>query len=732
MHGKGTKAALIVLYVAALALFYYKYVPIVRPFQMALLPVLVGVAALTWRNFAAGTLGFLFLFPLINNLPYFFGIAEPIPHAPTALVLFLAYFLGVMFSGRSLASEAQSGRKLECALHLFLALVVVSGVVGFLRFANFWPFSGYPIYELTTNRFGVRSGGAIMSIVFSLLNYASGIAFFLIARGLLRKKDFLRKALVMLGASSLIALAFGLFQKFGHITFGNNPTSIRLHLINGTFKDALSFGTYLSLAVPLFLGVALTYKERLSRILAAIIVLGSLFTILFTGSKSGLGGLAIALAAFLGLALSRGSERAGGRRPGRAGPRVSAGAKILIGVVIAGAVAGVFLAKAGGLSSLKKTPMYQRLLNSRNMLNWRVESLWKPALRMMADYPLAGVGIGSFIIEVANYSDLYQRPPDSIKTGDYYVTPESAENYILQVVSELGAAGLLVWGWILVLILRQIRSGHRAVRRTAWKYLYWGALCALISFAVNAQTHTFIGSYEIKYTAWLLVGLIFAVPIVAEKAGREENKGKTAEDEGAAGAIAVGQAEAENTLSKSASAGRGAAESRHPGGEGWKKALLPALVLLFGVVHLWNSTHSLSLAARTKKFDLDRSFGLGRIEKGDGGREFRWIGRAAGISVTIGKPALVIPIHASHPDISKKPITVSFELIKDFFKTKKMLKEVRLTDQNWTDIELPVGTKIGNDALILIKVDRTWNPLKTTGVPDPRDLGIAVGKIEFK
>lgn len=75
------------------------------------------------------------------------------------------------------------------------------------------------------------------------------------------------------------------------------------------------------------------------------------------------------------------------------------------------------------------------------------ERLWEPALRMAADYPLTGVGLGAYIIEVSNYSAYF----DKDRT-----TPESSENDLLQVASELGAAGLIVAAWAALVLLREI------------------------------------------------------------------------------------------------------------------------------------------------------------------------------------------------------------------------------------------------------------------------------------
>jgi len=87
------------IYAAAFYFFYLRYVPLISGFQAALLPFLFLAFLLTAFDKDKGLLFFIFAFPLINNLPYFFGIFPHIPHAPAALVLFLAFFLGWMVNG---------------------------------------------------------------------------------------------------------------------------------------------------------------------------------------------------------------------------------------------------------------------------------------------------------------------------------------------------------------------------------------------------------------------------------------------------------------------------------------------------------------------------------------------------------------------------------------------------------------------------------------------------------
>ena len=102
------------------------------------------------------------------------------------------------------------------------------------------------------------------------------------------------------------------------------------------------------------------------------------------------------------------------------------------------------------------------------------------------------------------------------------------------------------------------------------------------------------------------------------------------------------------------------------------------------------------------------------------------------MTIKIEKPVIEIPLLASHPDIRKNPVKVKIFIIKDFFKKKKLLGEIILTESIWKTYKYSIPEEVGQEVILLIKVSRTWNPLKTLGTPDPRNLGVARGKIEFK
>lgn len=302
---------------------------------------------------------------------------------------------------------------------------------------------------------------------------------------------------------------------------------------------------------------------------------------------------------------------------------------------------------------------------------------------MMKDYPFSGVGIGAYIIELPNYGKIYK--------GRYRKWVDSAENYFLQAGSEFGVLGLFFSLWIFWEIFKQIKRSIGAHRfHGRWKYIQIGISCGIISLFLNFFVHTYIGSYEIKYTFWLLVALIFSLNRIEKEPEERKHFSKKA------------------------------------------KTLIILLMAFYGGVHLWNSAHSLSLKSQTEKLDLQQNFGLYKKEITEDGREFRWIKSYGGMTIKIKKPIIQIPLLASHPDIRRNPVKVKIWLIKEFFKQKKLLDEISIKEPHWKTYEYHIPEEFHKQLILLVKVSRTWNPLKTLGTPDPRNLGVALGKIRFK
>ena len=436
-----------ILYVFPLFFFYMKYVPLVKGFQMVLLPFLLLVLATAALSLSRGIVLFVFLLPLINGLPYFFGISEHTPHAPTALVLFLFFLWGWQINRATRGTQESFKTPIHRPLFFFAAAVIVSGILAFLKFSNFFPFLSDSIYELKTNVIGVSAGGALMSVLFSSLNYLTGFLFFLIVFSALKNDGLMNQILFALLSGFGLGVLFGFCQSFFDPGLGNTDFWVQMEQINATFKDPNAFGLFLAAVFPLTLAAGLASK-RFKQILA--FALAGLILVIFpqVGMRSGFLALIIAFVLFVVLAVSLYRERL----------------KSLFKKRIAWAGFGliVVVLVTVGYWGMRNTRLFDKLRNYSKplgavkdlaLLSPERYFLWNEALEMMKDSPISGVGIGSYIIELPNYYTLDPTKREDLPPG--YRRIDSAENYFLHVGAETGLVALkevsffqlaVIWG----------------------------------------------------------------------------------------------------------------------------------------------------------------------------------------------------------------------------------------------------------------------------------------------
>lgn len=491
-------AASTIVFSVLLYIFYLRYVPLLKGYQICLMPILIFTLIITALKIQWGMIFFIFLFPLINILPYLFGIYEHIPHAPSALVLFLFFFLGWMLNQAWSDTYKKCSHQIFKPMFFFSVLVILSGIITFLRYSNFFPFLSSDIYELITNVDGVSSGGAIMSTVFFGLNYLSGFAFFYITYQTIDSMKFIQKIIFTLCLSTFISLVFGYYQYLKDIKIGNTLRNVSQGLINGTFKDAISFGTYLSMVSFLFLGFFMQSK-KFSRYISILVVLLSGFMIFFVGARGGLLGFYVSFFVFVILI---GIKMYSRQKKSSFSAKTLKLAIISLSAILVILVLVVVLLRINN-SEVKTWVRIDNFLKKDIHNFWATPrgQSWQAAIHMIKDYPLSGVGLGGFIIEVSNYAAIH-----NLSIPNY----QSCENYLLQVSSELGLFGLFLVFWIFWEIFKQIRKNYLKFSGGDKNiFLFTGAVGGIVSYLINIQAHTYIGSYEIKYTFWLMIALIF-------------------------------------------------------------------------------------------------------------------------------------------------------------------------------------------------------------------------------
>jgi O-antigen ligase len=662
--------------------FYLKYVPLVKGFQTVLLPILALVVVTTALKLRSGIVLFVFLFPLVNGLPYFFGIGEHTPHAPVALVLFLSFLWGWLINTSIHGPQPREKNPLRRPLLFFAVAVLVSAAAAFLKFSNFFPFLSDSIYELQTNVSGVGAGGALMSVLFSSLNYLTGFVFFLIIFPALKNGRTASKILLALLSSTSLAVLFGLFQNFFDPSFGNTDFWVKMEQVNATFKDPNSFGLFLAALLPLALATGLSTKG-LRRILT--FGLAGLILVIFpqVGMRSGFLAMVVSLFIFAALVISTSRAKLAEQLKRK---RVWVWAGLCVIVLTAAGIWGLRHTRL-----LDKIRNYsQPVLSMKGLIHLSPERyfLWKEAIEMMKDYPISGVGIGSYIIDLPNYYTLNPQKDEAVLAG--YKRNDSAENYFVHVGAEMGLIGILFAGWLFLAIAVRMIRAVRNKRGMPSRIYTFGIFAGMIAYFINLFFHSFIGSFEVKYLFWLGVAALF------QTGGSEGEKEKK---------IRSG-----------------------------KTVLYCGLGLLtvFAGTSLWQSSHSLSLRSRTEQFGIEQMFGLYGAEKTEEGRIFQWSGKNAGLTLTIKKPTLEIPLLASHPDISERPLKVRIYLLKNFFKEKRLIEEFTINENKWQTHRYDLSEEVGSEVFLLVKVSRTWSPQKEMGIPDARRLGIALGRIEFR
>ena len=665
-------AAALVGYSGLLALFYYIYVPLVTSYQAVLVPLLVLTALLAALDLRRAILWFALAFPLVNILPYLCGIKSHIPHAPTALVLFLALVWGWRLRCCLTPVHLRWDHSLRRPLLLLSLVLVVSALITGFRYLNFFPFRAEGAYELIVNVNGVRTGGALMSSVFTALNYLTGFLFFFMVYTFARSRDFVKKVLLSLLCSSLIAMAFAVVQKLVSMSLGNTRFFVNIDRLNATFKDPNSFGVFLACLIPILLGLAAAWSTRLRYLFLGALIL-ALVVFPWAGSRSGMLGLAAGLVLFAVLALVY--ERSLTARKKRLW-----GAGLLLAAALAGtalvAVSGgtnLYSRIAGNIEDLSQQSALKQILDPGRF------RLWAVAWHLIELYPASGVGAGGYIIEFPNYN--------AVEVFDRYHT-DSAENYVLQAGAEMGLPGAALALWILFELLRLILRGRRAREgEQRFRFLRVGLSAALGCLLVNLMFHSYIGAFDVKYVMWLLAGLL---------AGLNLGEG--------------------------------------PGGSAtrlFSRSFLAAaavLTVLCGAGLLWHSTRSLSLPQGAVRHGWEQNFGLYQSERDEEGRSFTWTKKTAGFTFSLGTDRTVsLPIRASHPRIARYPVTVRIYRADAYFRKGEEIRELRLDHSRWEECTLAFENVTDPRVFLVFEVDRVWQPKKYLGSPDTRWLGIAIG-----
>jgi len=664
----------VLLWAAGFVAFYYKYVPLVPAFQVVLIPALVALLIVTAVRLEWGFGLFILFLPLINSLPYFFGLSGAIPIAPTALVAGLVLGGGWLLHGAFfMADGLRFPGFLRRPLFAWALLLVISALITFWRYTDFVPVLSRSYHDVQVNATGVRAGGALMSSVFTSLNYLTGILVFGIAFRTLRSPEWRKPLIVLISAGTFIALLFGAVQAFFAPKLGNTPYWIGLHRINATFTDPNALGSQVAVCLPLFLSAMISLRGRMRLFFGAAIGL-SLILLPFIGSRSSLIAIAVSLGTLSVLAVIE-----AGPEDRRWPMKAAAVAALLILVMI---VAGLFIGPGSLPQRIRQdVGALTDAASISRIANFRLQ-LWRAAALMMRTYPFTGVGVGAYIIEL---------PDTFARMGIQASSTDSALNYALQVGSETGFIGLGILLWLWFELFRGLKKSRRHPGQNgSERWIFTGAAGGIAALFAGFVFHTYIGNPEITYLFWVLVALALARP---EAGGEKPNH-----------------------------------LNRRPA----TKFLVFALLVSYTGIHFWNSARSLSPVVRAEAAGQESDFGLYEKETDSRGVVFRWTRRSAGFSIRNLSPTMVIPMQVSHPDVERNPVHVRVFRTDRHFRMRRLIQDVAFQHPGWMNFECPTQASPHDQLFFMFDISRTWKPGEMTDVRDPRSIGVALGEAWFR
>jgi O-antigen ligase len=314
----------------------------------------------------------------------------------------------------------------------------------------------------------------------------SGVILFFALLGTIRTRTQLYVAVGTLLAAGVIQMGLGLVQAF-----------LPEHLVTGTYPNRNYFAGVLEMTAPLALGLTISQRvetrrdmsrrERfVARLLASersswkvalwMVFLGMAAAVFLSRSRMGVVGLVLGACA-IPFYLVRGQRR------GKVVP-----------VLFWCSLGGMLLLLLASIL-LKDTPTVQRfslLLSGGDVGAMRRLEVWKDCLRIFADFPVLGAGLGTF----GELYQTYQTPSFQLPHFQY------AHNDWLELLLEVGVIGFLIAAlglllWCLGLFHRsgELRTYQRGLRAGVFAGVAAILAHSLVDFnlQVPANGYLFVG-----------------------------------------------------------------------------------------------------------------------------------------------------------------------------------------------------------------------------------------------
>ncbi len=670
---------------------------------------------------------FIFFIPLLSFITTVLGIRN----INFILSLFFSLFLGFLVNKSENIEESLYSRKFDLyyekeiapAIFTFILIVLASSVITIYRYANFIPFLSSEYHNLAVNIDGTGSTGSILWTIKFFFNYLIGFGLLFVIFNTFKEIKEIIRAVIVIISSNIVFFVIGFYQHFVSPTFGSFSQWAEANRINATFTDPNALGNYIILAFPLYIILIVYHRKWYQRLLWSVLLGVLILITLFSGSRNAMAGIVVAIIAFAITGIVRlvkflilKSKKSKKVR----NTSVTLAALALVILVVFISLFAVIRVSRVELKDKYRPPETGIALFDRTVdtiwMSYNVyrqagfieafksvsserHFIWAQALNMYRDYKITGVGLGGFIIELPNY---YQVNDSAVRIVDY------TGNYYLQILSELGTAGLVIVLFIFFIIIKKVFCYYRERRsfnkedRSDW--FLTGFFISFISMVVLLFFGPHTNFNEIQFTFWLIIGL--ALTFIRIKESGFYNNGYDVEYRRPAG-----NKSSLNIVRKiNLDAGQ--------------KISLALVVLIFSGIFFYNSCSGLSINKRQNEVGWENSYGYYHEENIED-RKIRWISMDACSVVEKEGGKLIVPVKDSDPAGHLLPLFIRF------FVDNRMVKVVKISDSQWHDVEIGLSGYKDEKFTFTISCSRSWVPKERGLSNDTRKLGVMTGEFRF-
>ncbi len=662
---------------------------------------------------------FIFLIPLLNFQ------AIPFVTRPRYIILFLFFglFLGFLVNNTSkflssrpleYSKDIIFDQKIAKTMFIFVVILILSCAVTVFRYSNFYPFITNNYYNLAINVNGVGSTGSMIWTIRFFYNYFIGFLFFILIFNVVDKVKDIINSIISLISATMVTAGVIIYQYYFNPYFGNFEHWVNSGRFNATFTDPNALGAYIILLFPIYIGLLIYFKRWYLKLLILISFLLFLMELFFSGSRSAFVGIILATAIFAVIFIIRGIRYI--RKRERFYSRRRKIILVLIPVIILMVLISFsiylintpdsFILKTSLVSRTIKTfetgVYYTRELGIieglKSISNYRY-IFWGQAVMMFKDYPLTGVGHGSYILQLPNY--LAMNRTGYLVDGKFGV--DYTGNYYLQILSELGFTGLVVVLFILYLLISKVFNYFR-VRKYLNKFENsdWFLIALFISF-ISMLVGQIFGPHtnfdEVQLTFRLVIGLMIAY-------------------------IKLKQIEFKKHL-------RPLQISRRLRFGIGEKISLAVIVLIFISSLAISSATTLSINVSQNLYDIkgnykgwENNYGFYKEETIDN-ETFRWTSIDASEVVEKDGTKMIIPMKDAIPIEPEKSLLVNI------FVNNLLVKKAELEHNKWTEVQIDIPDSTKDRFTLTLTFSQSWVPKEIGLNPDTRELGIQVGEYRF-